>query len=179
VRARYNLPDPPRATMARGRIPEPTARQTTTLESAAAEYRRALALDAHLAIARLHLGWIHVRLHDDRARADLDAALADARDDGVRYLAYLFLGGLAERQNRLADALQEYQLAHAAGPLHQTPYVASSRIEQALGHADRARSLAREYAELKDIDDDPWWTYQLGALDEEALRWLRAEARRR
>ena len=179
LRAKFNLPEPPRATLARGRIPDPGPRMTRTLESATAEYRRALELDPHMAIARLHLGWVHVLQGDNRAGDDLAAALADARDDRIRYLAHLFRGGLAERQHQFDEAAKEYELTRELGPSHQTPYVALSRVELARGHTERARELARELAALERVDDDPWWDYHLGAVDEDALTWLRAEAHRR
>ncbi|HEV8143347.1 MAG TPA: hypothetical protein VGQ77_10835, partial [Methylomirabilota bacterium] len=177
--AAFNVPPPPSPTLGRGRAPDSATRQSRTLESAAAEYRRALELDPHLAVARLHLGWVHVLVGDNRARDDLAMALADANDDTVRYLAHLFLGGLAERQSRLDDAAKEYELAHEQGDRHQTPFVALSRVEAARGHADRARELARELAALERVDDDPWWDYHLGAIDQDALKWLRDEAHRR
>jgi len=165
--------------LSRGRAPTSATRPEQTLESAAAEFRRALELDPHLAVARLHLGWIQVQHRDDRAQEELTRALADAKDDETRYLAHLFLGGLAERQHHFDEAAKEYELAHRLGDQHQTPFVAWSRVEVARGHPDRARELARQLAALERIDDDPWWGYHLGAVDTEALAWLRAEAHRR
>ena len=177
--AAYNVPAPPSPTLGRSRAPDSATRQGRTLESAAAEYRRALELDPHLAVARLRLGWVHVLAGDNRARDDLTAALGDAKDDTVRYLAHLFLGGLAERQSRFDEAATEYEAALNLGNQHQTPFVALSRVETARGHPDRARELAHQLAALERIDDDPWWNYHLGALDNSALPWLRAEAHRR
>jgi len=162
----------------RGRAPASATRQEQTLEAAAAEFRRALAIDPHMAIARLHLGWVYVQLQDDRAREDLTAALADARNDRERYLAHLFLGGLAERQSRFDEAAQEYERARQLCPACQTPYIASSRIEMARGRSEQARELAHQFAALERVEDDPWWTYRFGTPDDEALTWLRAEAHR-
>ena len=160
----------------RGRAPASATRQEQRLESAAAEYRRALDLDPRLAIARLHLGWINAQEGNSHAHQELATALEDAKDDRTRYLAHLFLGSLAELQHRFDEAAQEYELAHQLGPTHQTPYVALSRIELVRGHPERARELALELAALDRIDDDPWWDYHLGSVDDEALTWLRAEA---
>jgi hypothetical protein len=115
---------------------------------------------------------------NNRAGQELATALQDAKDDRTRYLAHLFLGSLAERQHRLDEAAQEYELARQLGPMHQSPYVALSRIELLRARAERARDLAQQLAALQRIDDDPWWNYQLGAIDDEALAWLRAEAHR-
>jgi tetratricopeptide (TPR) repeat protein len=148
------------------------------LRSAVNQYVRALTFDRHNAEAHLHLGWLRLFLSDNRAREDLAAAVADAHDDRVRYLAHLFLGGVAEHEQRLTDALQEYELSKSAGPDFQTPYAAMSRIEQALGHADRARELALAGLTLdKHNDDDPWWDHRIG-FDRESLHWLRDEVRR-
>ena len=174
----FGLAEPRRTTL--GRTLAPGMWTARTLDGAATDYRRALEIDPHLAIARLHLGWVHVMQGDyKRAADDLTLALADARDDRMRYLARLFLGGVWERQNRLDQAATEYETAHQLGPTHQTPYVALSRVELARGRADRARELARELAALNRIDDDPWWTYRGGTIDEDALQWLRTEAHRR
>jgi hypothetical protein len=150
------------------------------LESAAADFRRALELDNTLALAQLHLGWVHFLLQDNRAARDLDAAAAaQATDDGVRYLAHIFLGAVAERDNRLPDAGREYEAAKAIGPAYQTPFIALSRVEEALGHNARARDIAQEYASLETKVDDPWWDYHLGGVDVAAFSWLRHEAQRR
>ena len=148
------------------------------MKSAAAQYLHALAIDSHNAEAHLHLGWVRLFLADGGAKAELDAALADAQDEGVRYLTHLFLGGLAEREHRLEDALHEYESARTVGPDFQSAYVASSRIEQALGHEDRAHDLALEGLRLeKSGADDPWWDHRIG-FDRESLYWLRNEVRR-
>jgi hypothetical protein len=147
------------------------------LKTAAFQFLQALSLDSHDAEARLHLGWGHFFLEDRRAKTELDAALAYATNDTVRYLAHLFLGGLAERENRLMDALHEYESARALGAGYQTPYVALSRIEEALGDGEHARELALVAVQLHKNDDDPWWDHRIG-FDRETLNWLRAEVRR-
>ena len=151
-------------------------RLTRSLESAASNFRRALAIDNGLATAHLHLGWVHFILHDGRAAEDLRAALAQAPDDGVRNLAHLFLGAVAERDKKLTDARQEYEAAQAVGPACQTPFVALIRVEEELGHHARARELAQTFAELPLKVEDPWWDYHLGRPDLAALAWLRHEA---
>jgi len=148
------------------------------MKNASAQYVRALAIDGHNAEAHLHLGWVRLFMADGRAKVELDSAVADAQDEGVRYLAHLFLGGCAERENRLEDALREYERARTAGPDFQTPYVALSRVEQALGHQVRARDLALEGLRLEKSDaDDPWWDHRIG-FDRQSLYWLRDEVRR-
>jgi tetratricopeptide (TPR) repeat protein len=150
-----------------------------TLEAAAAEHRRALELDPALAVAHLHLAWVHTVLHDRRAADNAAAALAHAADGATRYLAHLFLGRMMELDSRLDDARREYEAARAIGPSCQTPFIALGRVEASLGNTARARELAREYAALTTKVDDPWWDYHLGGFNQPALAWLRAAARSR
>jgi tetratricopeptide (TPR) repeat protein len=150
----------------------------SALKRATDQFMRALSLDLHNAEAHLHLGWVRLFLGDGRARAELDAAIADARDDRVRYLAHLFLGGLAEHEKHLEEARQHYESARTLGPEFQTPYVALSRVEQAIGDDGRARELALIGLGLDKRDgDDPWWDHRIG-FDRESLLWLRDEVRR-
>jgi tetratricopeptide (TPR) repeat protein len=148
-----------------------------TWDIAAADYLRALAFDDTLAIAHLHLGWVRLVAGDERCQPNLEAALTRADDDRTRYLAHLFLGRLAERQNRIDDARREYEAALTVGGSFQTAYVALSRVEESLGHSARARELAQQYAALLDNNEDPWWDYHLGGFDATMLDWLRREAR--
>jgi hypothetical protein len=147
------------------------------LTRAAASFLHALSVAPRNAEAHLHLGWMRLLLSDKRARSEFDAALENATNDTVRYLAHLFLGGIAERENHLSDALQEYEAVRSLGAGHQTPYAALSRVEGALGHGDRARELAMFALQLEKADDDPWWDLRIG-FDRESLVWLRAEARK-
>ncbi len=154
------------------------ARVDAAMKTATNDYMRALSIDGHNAEAHLHLGWVRFVLGDGREKGELTAAIADARDDAVPYMAHLLLGALAERDGHLAEALQEYELARTAGPDFQTPWVALSRVEQALGHDGRARELALGGLQLeKTAADDPWWDHRIG-FDRESLYWLRDEVRR-
>jgi tetratricopeptide (TPR) repeat protein len=146
-------------------------------EAAAREYTQALSIDPHHAFAHLHQGWVHHRVSDDRAAEDLEAAVRDATDDGVRYLAHLFLGAEAERRDNLQEALRQFEAARQLGP-GQSAAVALSRVEAALGHTDRARAITLEYARQPTRVEDPWWNYLLGGFEPGAIGWLRAEARR-
>ena len=148
-----------------------------SFDAAAAEYQQALTEDPAFAFAYLHRGWVHLQVGDRRATADLESALRVAKDDNVRYLAHLFLGAAAERRDDLDGARRHFETAHQIGPF-QTSAVALSRVETALGHADRARAIAAAFVRLQDRAEDPWWNYQLGGFEPGAITWLRAEARR-
>ena len=146
-------------------------------EAAARDFQRAIDIDPALSNAHLHRGWVHHQLGDSRAAADLEAALRHATDDASRYLAHLFLGMVAEHGNGLDAALREFEAARAIGP-YQTSFVALSRVETALGHAERARTIAAEFAQRAPTSEDPWWGYRLGGFSSGALGWLRQEARK-
>jgi hypothetical protein len=135
---------------------------------------RAIDADPHLAIAQLHLGGIRLRARDVRAREPLEIALREANDDGVRYLAHLFLGRMHEQAERWSDAEREYAAAFQTGAGYQSACVAYSNIEDQLGHVDRARDLAAQCFALVG-HFDPWWDLRI-QFDRDALLRLRAEA---
>jgi tetratricopeptide (TPR) repeat protein len=147
-------------------------------EAAAVDYQRALDIDGAFALAHLHRGWVHYHLHDNRAPQDLDAALRDATDESVQYLAHLFLGAVAERRKDLESARRQFEAANSLGPF-QTSTVALCAVEAALGHAERAHAITAEYAARRDSrTEDPWWSYRIGGFAPGAVTWLRQEARR-
>ena len=110
---------------------DPRPRLRPLLEAAAEDFRRAISADDTLATSRLHLGVVHYWLGDRQASRDLETAVKTAADDGVRYLAHLFLGAVAERKRDLEDARREFEVAMAVA-LCQSSYVALSRIEAEL-----------------------------------------------
>jgi tetratricopeptide (TPR) repeat protein len=147
-------------------------------EAAAVDYQRALDIDGAFALAHLHRGWVHYHLYDSRAAQELNAALREAKDDGVRYLAHLFLGAVAERRKDLEAASRQFEAANSLGPF-QTSTVALGEAEAALGHAERASAITAQYAARRDATtEDPWWSYRIGGFAPGAVTWLRQEARR-
>jgi tetratricopeptide (TPR) repeat protein len=146
------------------------------LESAAAECRVALSLDPANAMARIHLGWIHLVNRDSRARDDLAAAIDAARTDREIYLAHLFHAALDERDSRWDGARTHYEAAIHARPRSQSAHTGLSRIYQLLGQSDASREQAVLAFAGDDKDEDPWWTYHVGGADEPLFNELRAEA---
>src|SRR5262249_11408355 len=139
-------------------------------------YERALTVNPHLAAAQLHIGWLRTFLGDrPRPRPALEAALADADSDTVRYLAHLFLGALDEDDNRFTDAKRELEAAFAIGAGYQAACVAVSRAEERDGQSARAREVAQQCLQLS-AHEDPWWDYRI-KFDRDALYQLRADAR--
>jgi tetratricopeptide (TPR) repeat protein len=150
-----------------------------SLGAAEGHYRRALEFDNAFEEARLRFGRI-LFLQDKRKAASdaLEATAKGAADARVQYLAHLFLGELDKDEGDLLAASREYEAAMKAGPQYQTPYVALSFIAQMLGQTTRAReTLEILTGPLHTDTDDPWWAYEGGAVDGDALEWLRAEIR--
>jgi tetratricopeptide (TPR) repeat protein len=151
-----------------------------TLLFAESRYRRALEFDPALEEARLRLGRVLSLRNDLKgARLEFEPLARNSALPRIRYLAHLFLGAVAEYQNDLAAARVEYLDALSIGPDCQTPYIALTFVEQAMGYGDSARELMARYAALsKDTTPDPWWAYQNGEIDAESLVWLRQQAMR-
>lgn len=148
--------------------------------AAEASYRRALSLDPGLAEARLRLAGVKMLQNDRKtARVELQRALVDATTTRQRYLARLFLGEIEQVEKNLVAARNEYEAARVAAPGYQTPYVALGFVAQLLGESDGLHNLAAAAARPEERERDPWWGYRNGALDEEALAWLRAQVSRR
>lgn len=159
------------------RLTPPGGRRPLVL--AESSYRRALDLDSSLDEARLRLGRV-ISLRNDQkaARVELDRVARHAAVPRLQYLAHLFLGALAEYQTDFAAAQVEYRAALAIGPACQTPYIALTFVEEALGHDVAARDLMARYAAVStEAALDPWWFYQNGGIDEESLIWLRQQVR--
>jgi len=163
----------------RGPLPESSARRTQLElmgKSAVNDYDHALNIDPHLALASLHKAWLRMLLDYGDARPSLESAAADADSDTVRYLAHLFLGGVAERQKRIEDATREYTAAFRLGAGYQSACVALSHVEESAGQRTLAHDTAEQCATLS-AHEDPWWDFRI-KFDRDALYQLRAEARR-
>ncbi len=147
------------------------------LTAASGHFERAINLDKANAVAYLHRGWTLQQLADQRAARELELALANASDNGVRYLAHLLLGADAESRKDLDAAATEYEAARTLIGA-QTACVALSRIEVQRGHNQRAREIVEEFARQPEHTEDPWWNLRIGGFDGTALAWLRTEAQR-
>jgi hypothetical protein len=149
------------------------------LAAAGREYRIALERDPSYEEARLHLGRVLAMQGQDM---EADAALAAVIESGSprgRYLAHLFRGDLAANRDDRTAARREYEAAMTESPECQTPYLALAHLEDAAGNAVRARQLIAQWAQREaDVSADPWWTYQNGGIDRNALQWLIDYARR-
>jgi lipopolysaccharide biosynthesis regulator YciM len=139
----------------------------------------ALKKDPSHAMAALHLGRIRM-LQGERAEAARHfTTIVDAGDPRIRYLALLFLGSLAEREGRNADAERAYVDALRAYPLGQAGVLALSQLFSRTGQETKARQIIAVLVARKG-NVEPLWTYlpppRLGLADYQMLlNELRAE----
>jgi hypothetical protein len=130
------------------------------LDSAAREYEHALRGDATLAEAALHLGRVRVlQGRFDEATAVL-TPLVSTPEPRLRYLALMFLGAVAERQDRFADAEARYVDAMRAFRWGQSSALALSQLVGRLGRESEARATLDEHLrQTRGRVVEPLWTY--------------------
>ena len=157
-------------------LEKPDRSRFRDLEKAAADYERAVRLDAGNTVAALRLGWVQMLREEPAAWDALTVALAAAPDRDTVYLAHLFRGQVAERHRTHEEALAEYDAARQAAPLSQTACVAVGHIYSVMGDIGRARSIAEECLALASGDEhDAWWVFRLSLMLTE--QWLRHQIR--
>jgi Flp pilus assembly protein TadD len=110
---------------------------------------------------------------DDEALAELTLVVEGDASPRQRYLAHLFRGAVSAGRGDTVAARSAYEAAMALAPGRQTALLAMSHLEETAGNVARARALLAPLASGGADDEDPWWTYQNGGLDEETLAWLR------
>ena len=154
----------------------PEARRT--LVNAAGHFQNALAVDPAHAEAALHLGRIMVVVGRE-IDADRPLRMAGGSPDSpVRYLALMFLGAIAERQSRYADAERHYAAALDAFPWGQSAPLALSHVLMREGREAEARAaVARHFTRTGGRAVDPLWTYLADPATDlgPTLNLLRAE----
>jgi len=130
------------------------------LDEAARHFEDALTADPGRTDAALHLGRILLVSGRDAeaGRPLLTAAAAPSRP--VRYLAMLFLGALAERQSRFADAERQYRAALELFPWGQSAPFALSHLLMRDGREAEARAAIEQHLTATALRVvDPLWTY--------------------
>jgi len=133
-------------------------------DEARRSFEEALAAEAHLEEAMLHLSRVRWRLGQaEAARAPLVAVLRQSKDSSLLYLAHLFLGQLHEDASHLGEAEREYRAALALDPLAQAAAVALSHVRQLSGDvATSRRVLERALDHAGSRRGDPYWDYPFG-----------------
>lgn len=147
-----------------GRMPKRTSVVPTeardALSAAVRHFERALTMDPSCVEAALHLG--RVRLLQGRepeAERWLRVGSA-AQKPPLRYLAMMFLGVIAERQARYADAEAQYRSALDSFRWGQSAPLALSHVLMRTGRDPEARQmLAAHFAATPGRVVDPLWTY--------------------
>ena len=151
--------------------------------AAVAAYEDALDKDPSYRPPALHLGRVRM-LQGRRAEAARHfERAADADDPRVRYLAQLFLGSLAERDGRYADAERAYVGAIGIYPSGQAGPLALSQILSRTGREAEARQAIAYLVTRTGAITEPLWTYlpppRMDVMDHQrALVELRAEVRK-
>ena len=137
-----------------------TAEAQSALLNAAKHFQDALARDPADGEAALHLGRVMI-VAGREADADRPLQLAAAAPDRpVRYLAMMFLGAIAERQSRYADAERQYLAAQDAFPWGQSAPLALSHVLMREGREAEARAaIARHFTATHARVVEPLWTY--------------------
>ncbi|HMC77648.1 MAG TPA: hypothetical protein VKH34_10960 [Vicinamibacterales bacterium] len=140
-------------------VPVAPEAQRALLE-AAKHFQEALASDPGDGEAALHLGRT-LLVGGRETEADRPLRLAAAAPDRpVRYLALMFLGAIAERQSRYADAERHYLAALDAFPWGQSAPLALSHVLMRQGREPEARAaVAGQFTKVRPGVVEPLWTY--------------------
>jgi len=150
------------------------------LQTAATEYRRAIALDPAHAGARLRLAWVHLLTGDRRVWEDVPPAFIQGASREAQFLAHLLRGTAAEHERNAPSTLAEYTAARSIVPDSQTACVAMSSAQALNGQLGDARATVAEC--LKPVTSaqtvDAWTLFRLGLMDATTTEGLRNEARR-
>lgn len=150
------------------------------IETAARDYRRAIAIDPEHAGARLRLAWAHLLADDRRLWEDVSPGVIQKASNEARFLAHLLRGTAAERQRNATAALAEYTAARLLVPDSQTACVAVSSAQALNGQLSEARGTAGECLKpgAGESTVDSWTLFRLGLMDATTTEGLREEARR-
>ena len=150
------------------------------LTAAKRDLEAAVARDPELHEARVRLGRVLWTLgRPDEARTALEAAVRQARDPSLAYLARLFLGRVLEDTKDLPGAVAHYREALAIDPHAQAAALALSEALLLQGEEGESRRVADEALAHapRPQPRDPYLTYRLGraAEAEERFEALRQE----
>jgi tetratricopeptide (TPR) repeat protein len=134
------------------------------MSAAGGDYQAATRRRPEMYEATLRWGRICSHLGDrNEARRALDEVAASDGPAHLRYLAHLFLGVLAEREQQPDRARAAYESALALVPTAQAPMLALSLLCDGAGEPECARRwLSRSMAATGRGRLDPWWAYQRG-----------------
>jgi tetratricopeptide (TPR) repeat protein len=139
------------------------------LRSAEALFRALLAEDPSRTEAKLHLARVLQVMGRLDEALPLFHEVAAAGESRQRYLAFLFVGELARRRSRLAEARDDFTRAREAWPTGQAAAVALAETLHRLGERAAAASALTEAIEDRGRPSppDPFRTYHFGDRTEQ------------
>ena len=134
------------------------------MSAAGGDYQAATSRQPDLYEATLRWGRINMHLGDRKAaRRALDEVAASDGPVNLRYMAQLFLGDLAEREQQPDRARAAYESALALFPTAQAPMLALSLLCDSAADSECARRwLSQSMAATGRGRLEPWWAYQRG-----------------
>ncbi len=140
-------------------------------------YRRAIALEPGSAFALVRLGRVlEKRRQYEASETALRKAVRLEVDPISSYMAYLLLGGLAERNGNQEEAIQSYEIAVEMKPKWQVAYMALGHALDQAGRRKKAREVVSAAIEMQaDSPEelDGWWAYERGLADRLEPLWSR------
>jgi hypothetical protein len=146
------------------------------LRSAAVAYEKALREAPGLHRAALHLGRVRIFLGAADAAVPLLEVASASPVRSERYLALLFLGAIAERNNQLDAAESRYRAALEIFPRGQSGPMALARVLSRTGRESEARAIVAQVLEgLRGRVVDPLWTYLAKPGEQGVFDLMRAE----
>ena len=148
------------------------------LGTAADRFEQAIDADPACLEAALHLGRVRLLERREAEATRWLRQAATAPGVTVPYLASLFLGALAERQGRYADAEKDYRAARDLFRWGQAASLALSHLLMRTGRESEARDqLAQQFTTTGGRVTEPLWTYLADPASDPAaaLNQLRAE----
>ena len=147
-------------------------------EEAAREYQKALEFDPSFLEASLRVGRMRVLLLQADAAIDPLERASRSPDHHVAYLALLYRGAVAERQEQFAAAEGYYRKANTVYRWGMSGPVALAQLISRTGRESEAREVLTEHlARTAGRIVDPLWTYLLkpGEYPKATLDALRSE----
>ena len=126
------------------------------VQTAAAEYRRAIAIDPVHAGARLRLAWAHLLTSDRRVWEDVSPAFIKTASPEAQFLAHLLRGTAAEHEKNAPSALAEYKAARLLVPDSQTACLAVSSAHALNGQLSEARGTGGRVSETRSAARQRW-----------------------
>lgn len=150
------------------------------LKRAAGWLRESLEADPANTLARLHLGRVQTLRNENEEALKLLREVAASEDPSTAYLAFLFIGALHEREERLHAAAQAYRAGIERFPLNQVGHIALSALLQRSGRGGESRDVLKHIlGATVPSRREPWWTYLLEApsVNSARLDLLRRESR--